>query len=136
MLVLLTLLSLAMPLISSDEAQIRTTLRDFVKGADLRNTDQLQRALHPDARQYVQMPNGLVAITTEAFLGMIDAEQIGGEDRTLHVHDLRIRGNTAFADITITGGAFTFADYVTLMRVNERWQIMSAVITLVEGDES
>ena len=136
MLVLVTILTLAMPLTSSDEAQIRTVLHDFVQGADLRSTAQLRRALHPEARQYVQMPSGLVPITTDAFLGMIKAEQIGGENRTLHIHDLRIRSNTAFADITITGGAFTFADYVTLMRIDDRWQIMSVVIARVEDDES
>lgn len=117
----------------SDDAQIRSVLHDFVKGADARDVDQLRRALHHEARQFVQMPDGLMPIPTDTFLSMIEAEQIGGENRTLTIHDVRIRSNTAFADIAITGGAFTFTDYVTLMRVEGRWQIMSVVISITDA---
>lgn len=127
------LIALSLHVSPTDDAHIRSVLHDFVDGADARNEAQLRRALHPEARQYVQMPDGLVSIGTDAFLAMIKAEQIGGEDRTLAIHDVRIRGNTAFADISITGGTFAFSDYVSLMKVDGHWQIMSVVISLTDA---
>ena len=127
MLLLLSLTALANP------NTIDTVLTDFTQGAAERDTSRVASTLHPEARQFVAMPDGLQVIDRDSYLSLLSAGKIGGTATTRELLMVEIDGTRATARQTRDVGAFTLHDTISLMQVEGSWLIVSASIEAVSN---
>ncbi|MEM6784261.1 MAG: nuclear transport factor 2 family protein [Bacteroidota bacterium] len=113
-----------------DEAVIRAVIEQFAEGADAQQSARVAEVLHAEAQQFFQGPNGLVRLTHEAYINMLDAKQIGGSPRTLVVHNVDVNGNLAVASVTMQGEQAHFENYIALMKTDGGWQIVSVILRM------
>ncbi|MFT5685344.1 MAG: hypothetical protein ACI8RZ_006295 [Myxococcota bacterium] len=111
--------------------QIDAVLADFTQGAAERDVERVESALHPEARQFVAMPDGLQVIDRESYLGLLSAGKIGGTATSRQLLMIEIDGSRATARQIRDVGALALHDTVSLMQVDGDWQIISAAIEVV-----
>jgi hypothetical protein len=129
----LSALFVSVALAAKPPAALTTALDDFTQGAASRDTERVARALHPEARQYVAMPDGLQVMDTASYLKLLSDGVIGGTPTTRTTHDVEIKGTQALVHQTRDIGAMKLHDAATLIQADGRWQIVSVAVS-VEKD--
>ncbi len=120
----------SMPSSSDNTAAIRATITQFAQGADNQDVAALAESLHPEAQQFFLSPDGLVRLTVPAYLGMVEAKQIGGVPRDITIASIDVTAHIAQAKATFANDAMRLDNYVSLMQVDGEWKILSIVIKL------
>lgn len=132
MMMLLTLLATLAYAGKGPPPAIDAVLQDFVQGAATRDLKRVSRALHPEARQYVAMPDGLQVIETDAYLELLKAEKIGGTATTSTLHEFDVSGHHAIVRQTRDVGAFRLNDLVTLVEEDGAWRIVAVSVVVAK----
>lgn len=114
----------------TDEADVRAVIKKFASAGDTQNAGDMQQVLHPEAQQFFMGENGLVRLDTPTYLGMIEQKKIGGQSRKLHIQNVDVNGNMATAKAALSNDAYHFDNYISLMKVDGAWQIMSIVLRM------
>ena len=117
---------------SADEAEIRSAIEQFSTAADNQDAAGVGEVLHVEAQQFYMGPEGLVRLETPTYLSLIEQKKIGGEARVLNIKRIDVNGEMASAKVLMTGKEYTFDNYISLMRVDDRWQIMSIVLRMAK----
>jgi len=112
----------------SSVTAIDSTLDAFTQGAAVRDVERVRGALHPSAHQYVQMPDGLQVIETDAYLELLKAGKIGGVPTTRLVSGVQITGRRAVAHQIRQTEALSLHDTVSLVQQDDQWVIVSVVV--------
>jgi len=128
LLLLTPTVAMASPTTTSEAAAIDVTLVDFTQGAAERDLARVSRALHPEARQYVAMPDGLQVMDTPTYLGLLEAEKIGGTETARVTEAVSVSGTHAQARQTRDIGAMVLHDAITLVQDAGRWQIVAVAV--------
>ncbi len=111
--------------------QIDAVLVDFTQGAAERDVARVSGALHPEARQFVAMPDGLQVIDRASYIDLLSAGTIGGTATTRELLMIEIDGSRATARQIRDLGAMALHDTVSLMQVEGSWKIISAAVEVV-----
>ncbi|MBR9919244.1 MAG: nuclear transport factor 2 family protein [Bacteroidetes bacterium] len=105
------------------------TVKDFVNAADARNAAALEKILHPNFRVIANQTFGSKELSTMSksdYLGLIQARKIGGDERSVEIHSLDIKGPNAIVRASFRGQALIFHTYIQLVESPEgTWQIIS-----------
>lgn len=133
MLPILLSLSLA-ALANPPVTDIDTVLADFTDGAATRDVARVEAALHPDARQFVFMPDGLQVIDRPTYVSLLKAGSIGGTPTTRTVQAIQVDGRRATAQQVRDLGAMSLHDSVALVETADGWRIASVVIEVVPAE--
>lgn len=110
---------------------LEATLQLYFDGLHHSDTERLARAFHRQAI-YVSATEGvLVHMTLAEYLPMVDARPSPasrGEPRTDRVLSIEFAGPvTALAHVECSIGPKHFTDFLTLIHVEGRWQIIAKV---------
>jgi len=124
-------LAAARPLVSTDpeEAAVREALQHYLNGHATGSADEFRQAFHPRANLYF-IRDGQFAERTSA--DYIAGAQGGGPapdeaQRKRRIVDVDVSGTAAVATIVLEYPAVTFTDYMSLLKVDGRWQIVAKV---------
>ncbi|MBJ6761777.1 DJ-1/PfpI/YhbO family deglycase/protease [Myxococcaceae bacterium JPH2] len=111
---------------NEDVDAIRATVADYTEGVKSGDAARLQRAFHPESKLLFVSPEG-------AFTAWTSAEYIQNvakhpfperEDRVLQVD---VFGTAAVAKVSIRAPKWNFIDYISLLKLNGQWTIVSKV---------
>jgi Putative lumazine-binding len=111
----------------ADRKAITATALDYYEGWFDGDADRMTRALHPELAKRGIVPGG--GLDTDTARTMIDATAAGvGRSRDVADRDIRIRVDDVHGDIaTATITSAVYVDYVHLVRLDGRWQIVNAL---------
>src|SRR5687768_7745711 len=111
---------------TEDVAAIRATVADYTEGVKTGDESRLQRAFHPDAKLYYAGKDGSLAFfERDAYIA--GAVQKPFKDRTDAVLQVDVFGNAAVAKVSVRSPQSEFIDYISLLKLQGRWTIVSKV---------
>jgi len=125
---LVVLLALAMPLFgsSADEAEIRAVVEKYFLAHATGQGAPLLEAFHPDWRMLWVKDGALVTRTrdeyTSGFKGTPPADET---NRKRSIEMIDVTGNAAVAKVRLDYPATTFVDYMLLLKIDGRWQVVT-----------
>jgi len=125
---ILTLSALA----KTPDADITRALDDFTQGAAERDVTRVERSLHPEARQFVFMPDGLQVLDRPTYVSLLKAEKIGGVPTERSTVAVQIDGLRATATQVRDMGEMALHDTLTLVREGDDWRIVSVAAEVVK----
>lgn len=118
----------AMPLFaaSADEAEIRAVIDRYFLAHSTGQGAPLLEAFHPDWKMVWVKDGALMTRTREeyssGFKGNAPADEA---QRKRSVDMIDITGNAAVAKVRLDYPATTFVDYMLLLKVDGRWQVIT-----------
>ena len=132
MLLLLTFASYAANNPSNDEQAVKQSIETFVKGVDNRNVDAIKNVISSDA-SFVTV-NTLTKKNEEyshdALVDQVQSGKMGGWVRNLTVSSVDVNDNVAMAKVEITDARLKRVGYISLVKGDNGWKIVSEVSTL------
>ena len=109
---------------------IRGIVKQFSEAADQQDTALMEGILHTEAQQFFVGPQGLVRLTTPAYMDMLAQKQIGGTPRSLEISAVDIQGNLASVKASMDNDAMHFENFFSLMKIDDEWKIVSVILSV------
>ncbi len=109
--------------------EITELLRDYLDGLHDGDLDRFGRIFHPNAHLYATDGSALTDMSREQYFELIGsresprAQGLARYDRILSIH--KAGPNTALATVNCAIPPRYFTDYLTLLRTDDGWQIVS-----------
>ena len=122
---------------AQEQEQIKLVLADYFQGYQLADVRLIKRAFHADTR-LLSTENGVLDRTEmNDWIKSLEARHASGDIRRgiLKIHYIDGTGETASAKVTIKFPAFTFTDYLSLLKLNGRWVIVGKIYHFKETGE-
>ena len=120
----------------SDFNGVSETLKIYFDALYYCDTGKLASAFHPKAIYATADESPLLYRTMKEYFPIVANRESGasrGEVRRDIIDGIEFAGeNTAFARVRCSIGARNFIDFLTLVRIGKRWQIMSKVFQITE----
>jgi len=116
----------------ADVEAVKQVIEDYVKGTDSQNADLLEKILYPEGNyfNYNAITNKVSQMTNDQFLEKVKQGQTGGWERQLSINTVDVNDNTAMAKIEVKDARMSQHGYLTLVKENGKWKIMSGAYTL------
>lgn len=115
---------------------ITGVLQDYFDALYFCDTGSLQRVFHPRAIYATADETPLLYRTMEEYVPVVAARQSPAsrdEARGDHIDAIHLAGeNTAFARVRCSIGQRDFVDFLTLVRSDGEWRIISKVFQIIE----
>lgn len=112
-------------------AEIAEVLADFFDGLYTCDSDQLGRVFHPAALYATALDGAVLARTMDIYLPIVAARESGasrGDARDEQVLSIDVVAPTvATAVVASTMAGLAYVDALTLVRVDDRWQVIAKV---------
>lgn len=114
----------------TDDKAIRTTVRNYVEGMTFANETMLRQAFHPLCKIIGHYEGALEWLSLDEFIEAINAE--GPQEKLLSwkLRTLNISGDTAAVKVTDKYAGMKFTDYLSLLKLEEGWQIVNKLYYL------
>ena len=116
----------------ADVEAVKQVIQDYVKGTDSRNVDMLEKVLYPAGNYFSfnAITNKSLQMTNDQFLERVKKGQTGGWERQLDINSVDVNDNTAMAKIEVKDARMKQHGYLTLVKEDGKWKIMSGAYTL------
>jgi 4-oxalocrotonate tautomerase len=112
-------------------AAITQVLAEYFDGLHYSDSERLSRVFHPQAHYVCPTENALVYRTMAEYFPIVDARPSPasrGESRHDRIISIELGGpSLAFVRAECSIGPKLFTDFLTLIRTDDRWQIISKV---------
>ena len=110
----------------AEKKAIKKTIEDYLVGIDHHDVEKVKKTMHAQHIHFVTIGDQLRAIDRPTYLGLLEQKKIGGQQRTHKYESIDVTaGDTASAKVKSSTDKGTFVQYLTLMKVDENWQIVS-----------
>jgi hypothetical protein len=116
----------------ADEAAIRQAVQYYFDGGKNRDSVALRKAFHPDARMLFAKDGKLVVVPIGEYIARVAADRLepGEVDSTRRrVTSVDVAGDAAVARLELERPDALLTDYMSLLKVNGRWQIVNKIFT-------
>jgi protease I len=116
----------------ADEAAIRQTVQYYFDGGKNRDSVALRKAFHPDARMLFAKDGKLVVVPIGDYITRVTQDQPkpGEVDSTKRrVTSVDVTGDAAIARLRLERPDVVVTDYMSLLKVNGRWQIVNKIFS-------
>jgi hypothetical protein len=116
----------------ADVEAVKQVIQDYVKGTDSQNAVLLEKILYPEGNyfNYNAVTNKVSQMTNDQFLEKVKKRQTGGWERQLDISSVDVNDNTAMAKIEVKDARMRQHGYLTLVKEDGKWKIMSSAYTL------
>jgi hypothetical protein len=119
---------------ATEEAGVRTALNAYLDGHKTGQADAFRRAFHPAARMLYVKDGQFVKTEIADFIARAAGKPAADEDkRHRSIDSIDIVGDAAIAKLTLDYPEVTFTDYMTLLKINGEWRIVSKVFHADRG---
>ncbi|CTQ52689.1 Putative lumazine-binding protein [Roseibium album] len=113
---------------------LQSAISDYFDALYQCDTDLLQKVFHPKAVYATADETPLLHRTMAEYVPVVAARvspASRGEERRDAIDDIQLAGdNTAFARVRCSIGDSDFVDFLTFVREDDRWQIMSKIFQI------
>ncbi|QDG79109.1 nuclear transport factor 2 family protein [Labrenzia sp. PHM005] len=120
---------------SSAFVELQPVISDYFDALYHCDTELLQKVFHPKAVYATADDPPLLHRTMDEYVPVVAARQSPasrGEVRTDTIEEIQLAGdNTAFARVRCSIGQSDFVDFLTFVRTDGRWQIMSKIFQII-----
>ncbi|MEO0734692.1 MAG: nuclear transport factor 2 family protein [Bacteroidota bacterium] len=118
----------------SDYALVEQTVRYYLDGGTNNDFATLKKAFHPEAMMQYMSGDNFTKVNALEFFGsrMKPGPKSNRKTRVVHID---VSGNAATAKLEIDYPTFTFVDYMTLLKTDGKWQIVSKVFYRRVGED-
>jgi Putative lumazine-binding len=116
----------------ADEAAIRQTVQYYFDGGKNRDSLTLRKAFHPEARMLFARDGKLVVVPIGEYISRVGAERLkpGEVDSTERkVVSVDVVGDAAVAKLELKRPNALLTDYMSLLKVDGRWQIVNKIFS-------
>jgi hypothetical protein len=116
----------------ADEAAIRQTVQYYFDGGKARDSLALRKAFHPDARMLFAKDGQLVVVPIGEYIARVAGSPLspGEVDSTRRrVTSVDVAGDAAIARLELERPDALITDYMSLLKVGGRWQIVNKIFT-------
>jgi hypothetical protein len=116
----------------ADEAAVRQTVQYYFDGGKNGDSLALRKAFHPDARMLYAKENKLVIVPIDEYIARVGSQQRkpGEVDSTKRkVTSVDVVGDAAIARLVLERPDAVLTDYMSLLKVDGRWQIVNKIFT-------
>lgn len=116
----------------ADEAAIRQTVQYYFDGGKNRDSLALRKAFHPDARMLFARDGKLVVVPIGEYITRVGSDPLepGEVDSTERkVVSVDVVGDAAVAELELRRPDAILTDYMSLLKVDGRWQIVNKIFT-------
>lgn len=116
----------------ADEAAIRQTVQHYFDGGRNRDSVALRKAFHPDARMLFAKDGRLVVVPIDEYIARVGSDKLkpGEVDSTRRrVTSVDVAGDAAIARLELERPDVLLTDYMSLLKVDGRWQIVNKIFT-------
>jgi len=113
----------------SEYENIETVLNYYLEGGTNNDFETLKKAFHENAMMKA-MYDEMVEVNALEFFGS-RMEPGPAQDRKTRISYINIAGNAANARLEIEYADFMFVDYMSLLKVEGEWKIVSKVFTRI-----
>jgi len=123
---------------SAAYGDIPIVLADYFDALHFSDTEKLRKVFHPRAIYATADETPLLYRTMDDYIPVVAARQSPasrGEVRRDAIDAIELAGeHTAFARVRCSLGSRDFVDFLTLVRVEGRWQIIAKIFQIVERE--
>ena len=111
---------------TSDYALVEQTVSYYLDGGTNRDFEILKKAFHETATMKYITGDGYTEVNALEFFrkGAKPGPKVNRQTRVVHID---ISGHAATAKLEIDYPTFTFVDYMTLLKIEGEWKIVSKV---------
>ena len=110
--------------------KMERVIKDYAIGADTRNIKLIESSFHDNFQVVASTKDGVRTIDKKTYISLISKGKIGGSKRELKIITSENDGLIGTAKLTLTGEKSVFYDYLTLLKVDGRWSIVSNVTSI------
>ena len=116
----------------ADIEAVKLVIQDYVKATDSQNVGMLEKILYPEGNYFSfnSITNKVSQMTNDQFLERVKKGQTGGWERQLNINSVDVNDNTAMAKIEVKDARLNQHGYLTLVKEDGKWKIMSGAYTL------
>ena len=120
---------------SQDEDAVRGVVHSYASGENSQESSVLAPLLSDHFRLVAILPNGqLTSVAREPFLQGIDAKRFGGNEVAVTIESVQVFRETAAVRAVFEGAAF-YHHFMSLVKVDGRWQVAGSTLTLESPKE-
>jgi Putative lumazine-binding len=113
---------------SAEEPGVRVALNAYLEGHATGQADAFKRAFQPDARMLYAKDGHFVKTEIADYIARAPGKPAVDESQRKRTIDfIDIVGDAAIAKLTLTYPEVTFTDYMTLLKIDGEWRIVSKV---------
>jgi hypothetical protein len=119
-----------------DDEAIATVLRLYIEGSANGDVAKLNEAFHEHARTYGSLNGTRYDISVDEMVAMEERAPRNSDGRySAHIMSIQQAGDVATATIEEDGcwGTASFTSFVSLVKFDGRWQIVTRVFSHVSG---
>jgi len=117
---------------SGDDEAVKAVIENFSKGVDSRNVETLEEVVYPGAHflNFNKVTNKITEMTNEELIELVKKGRAGGWTRELSINSVDVNENTAIAKVEMKDAKLKQTGFITLVKENGSWKIMSGAYTL------
>jgi hypothetical protein len=116
----------------ADEAAIRQTVQYYFDGGRNRDSVALRKAFHPEARMLFAKDGKLAVVPIGDYIARVAEDRLKpGEVDSVkrRVAKVDVAGDAAIARLELERPDALITDYMSLLKVDGRWQIVNKIFT-------
>jgi hypothetical protein len=116
----------------SDEQSVEAVVHLYVDGMALAHEGALRKAFHPRASIIGNYDGKVEWLSLEDFIDAVTAEgaSTSGSQALIQIESLDVTGDAATVKVVDEFAGMRFSDYLSLLKVDGRWLIVSKVYHL------
>ncbi len=115
-----------------DDTAIRQTIQYYFDGGRMGDSITLQKAFHPDARMLFAREGALAVVPIGDYIKRVaeNPPKPGARDSTeRRIASIDVAGDAAVAKLELKRPDMTVTDYMSLIRVGDRWLIVNKIFS-------
>jgi Putative lumazine-binding len=126
--------------ISTEFVAVSAALQTYFDGLHHSDTSRLRTVFHPDAIYACATEGKLLMLSMSEYFPIVDkrpSPASRNDARTDRILEIQFAGPvTAFARVECSIAPKSFVDFLTLIKLDDRWQIISKVFHFeIDGDQ-
>lgn len=118
-----------------EESLVRAALRHYLRGHATGQGSEHEQAFHEVANLYWVGENGLMTRSSEEYIAGASGQPAANEsERARWIDWVDISGDASVAKITLDYPGAYFTDYMQLLKIDGRWQIVNKIFHVERGE--
>jgi hypothetical protein len=117
---------------STDKIKVENVLKDYFQGYLKAEKHLIEKAFHPETRLFSVDKGKLDKTEMSDWLKNIESRKAKGDERNAdqEIIFIEITDDAAIAKVILTFSKYKFTDYLSLLRIQDQWQIIGKIYTV------